>query len=122
MTDSEILTKIDIELGKFYFSKNSLGYEYLVDSIYLIIKEKKYIRNFNEFIYPKIAKKYDTKPKNVMWCISKLINMMYINTDEKIIEEYFNVYQDEERPSPKAFIMCISRHIVQTEETDYIIY
>ena len=122
MTYSEIMKKIDVELGKFNFSKNSLGYEYLVDAIFLVIKDKKCAKNFNELVYPKIAEKYDTKSENVMWCISKLLNLMYINTDEKVSQNYFNIYEDESKLSPKSFIMCVSRHIVNDDSLLEIIY
>lgn len=110
MTDKEIYDRIILELSYFKLNRNSMAYEYLIDAIYLVIKERKYIKNFNQKVYPKIAKVYGTNPKNVLWCITKLLDLMYINTDSKVIEKYFNLYYDE-KPSAKAFIMYVSRKI-----------
>ena len=110
MTDKEIYNRIILELSYFKLNRNSMAYEYLIDAIYLVIKERKYIKNFNKKVYPKIAKTYGTNPKNVLWCITKLLDLMYVNTDSKVIEKYFNLYYDE-KPSTKAFIMYVSKKI-----------
>ena len=58
----------------------------------------------------KIAEKYDTRPQNVLWCINKLINLMYFNTDSKVIGKYFNINKND-KLSTKAFIIGIARKI-----------
>jgi hypothetical protein len=47
-----------------------------------------------------------------MWGITKTIKMMYLNTDEKIIKNYFNLY-DETKPSAKEFIIYISYRVTR---------
>lgn len=110
MTNIEIYDQVTIELSKFKFNRNSMAYEYLVDAIYIVTKNRMAIRDFNYYVYPKIAERYKTEPKNVLWCINKLINLMYLNTDESYINEYFNLYLDE-KLSTKAFINEVSRKI-----------
>lgn len=115
MTNIEIYDQIIIELSNFKFNRNSIAYEYLIDAIFIVTKNRIAIKDFNYYVYSKIGQRYRTKPQNVLWCISKLINLMYINTDENIISDYFKI-NVEERLSTKAFINGISRNIIKRVE------
>ncbi len=113
MTDLELYNIIVKELRYFNFSINSMAFIYLVEAIYLVTKDKKSIKNFNQYIYPSIAQKYGTRSENVLWCISKLINIMYENTNEEVIKKYFDIYY-RRRLSPKLFIIIISNNIQES--------
>lgn len=102
--------KIILELNKFKFKRNSIAYEYLIDAIKLVVENKYVIKNFNDYVYTAIAKKYNTQPQNVLWCLNKLINLMYFNTDENIITNYFNIYK-QDKLTTKAFIIEVARKI-----------
>lgn len=110
MTDREMYRRILKELRYFNFSINSIAFEYLIDAIYMVTKDKRKIKNFNKYIYPEIAKKYGTRSENVLWCISKIINIMYENTNIEVIDKYFNTYY-KRRLSPKLFIVIISNNV-----------
>ena len=112
MDSSELYKKIIKELNNFSFKRNSLSYQYLIDAIYIVAKNNIIVKDFKNYVYPQIASKYDTKCENVLWNISKLIRLMYFNTDEKIIKDYFNIEYGENL-SPKAFIMYISYKILE---------
>lgn len=107
--------KIMIELKNFNFKRNSLAYEYLIDAIKIVVNDKGVIRDFSKYVYIPIAEKYGTRPQNVLWCLAKLLNLMYFNTNELIIEEYFNTYRYD-KPSTKAFIIGVARKIVLNSE------
>ena len=102
--------RVIIELNTFKFKRNSIAYEYLIDAIKLVIEDKCVIKNFNNYVYTPIAKKYNTQPKNVLWCLNKLINLMYFNTDENVITSYFNMYI-QDKLTTKAFIIEIARKV-----------
>ena len=102
--------KIILELNTFKFKRNSIAYEYLIDAIKLVVENKYVIKNFNDYVYTAIAKKYNTQPQNVLWCLNKLINLMYFNTDENIITNYFNIYK-QDKLTTKAFIIEVARKI-----------
>lgn len=112
MEDITLQDKIYNELSNFNFSRNSVAFQYLIFAIYLVSKDKRNIRNFRNGVYTQIAKIYNTKPENVMWGITKTIKMMYLNTDEKIIENYFNLY-DDTKPSAKEFIIYIAYRVTR---------
>lgn len=95
------------ELSCFKFKRNSIAFEYLIDAIKLVIENRYVIKNFYDYVYAPIAKKYNTQPQNVLWCLNKLINLMYFNTDENIIKEYFMM----DKPTTKAFIIEIARKV-----------
>lgn len=98
------------ELSNFAFKRNSLGYEYLIEAIKIVFENKMAIRDFKKYVYMPIAKKYNTKAKNVQWCIEKLISVMQLNTQSKAIEDYFNI-RYYERFSTKAFIIGVARKL-----------
>ncbi len=102
--------EIIFELKNFNFKRNSLAYEYLIEAIKLVVENTMVIRDFKKYVYSPVARKYFTRPKNVCWCINKLITLMYFNTDTTIVETYFNTYKDN-KPSSKAFIIGVARKI-----------
>ena len=110
MVESVNEEKIMIELKNFNFKRNSLAYEYLIDTIKIVAKDKLVIKDFLNYVYKPVAERYKTKPQNVLWCINKLITLMYFNTNEEIIEKYFKVNINN-KPSTKAFIIGIAKKI-----------
>ena len=109
--DEEIM----IELKNFNFKRNSLAYEYLIDAIKIVANDKGVIKDFSKYVYTPVAQKYSTKPQNVLWCINKIINLMYFNTEDEIIEDYFNtnIYN---KPTTKAFIVGVARKLIAEKE------
>ena len=104
-----------MELKNFNFKRNSLAFEFLIDEIKLTVKDITVIKNFSKYVYNIVGKKYHTEAKNILWCTSKLITLMYYNTDEEIIKEYFNTY-NLDKPTTKAFIVGIAKKINQKSD------
>lgn len=104
-----------IELKNFTFKRNSLGYEYLLDAISIVFRNKMAIKDFKKYVYTPIAKKYHTKPQNVFWCLEKIISLMFLNTDLEIIENYFSIDRYQ-KISTKAFIVGIARKMQLQKE------
>lgn len=113
--DKKIIDAIIVELNHFKFTRSSISYQYLIDAIYLVVKDPKNIKNFNKSIYGKIAKKYETRPENVRWSLNKLIDLMYSNTPLDIIYDYFKFFMDE-KPTLKFFIITVARNVYDTQE------
>lgn len=108
--ESFLVEKIMYELKNFKFKRNSISYEFLIDCILIIIISPWKIKDFSKYVYEEVAVKYKTEAKNVMWNINKLVNLMYLNTDSKLLEEKLNLYEGEHL-SAKAFIITIARKI-----------
>ena len=114
MVESINEEKIMIELKNFNFKRNSLSYEYLIDTIKIVANDRMVMRDFLKYVYRPVADRYKTSPKNVLWCISKLINLMYFNTNEEIIEDYFKVSKNN-KPSTKAFIIGVEKNLLNMQ-------
>ena len=94
------------QLNKFRFNQNSKAFGYLVETLLIAIMFRNDVDNIEKNIYVKVAKRYKTKAINVKWSIEKLITSMYLNTNSKIICEYFNFYE-ERKPTTKCLINTI---------------
>ncbi len=108
--DVKIIDAIIVELNHFRFNRSSVSYQYLIEAIYLVVKSPTSIKNFNRNVYEPIARKFDTKPENVLWSLNKLIDLMYSNTPSDIIYEYFKFFEDE-KPTLKFFIISVARRV-----------
>jgi len=98
------------ELKKFSLKRNSIGYEYLIEAIKIVYINKIAVKDFKKYVYMPIAEEYDTKPDNIFWCINKLISLMCLNTNKKLLEDYFKISENETLTT-KTFIVGIARKI-----------
>ena len=121
MKDKEIIDEIIIQLNHFKFRRSSISYQYLIDAIYIVVKDRNVVRDFKKYVYLPIAQKYNTKSENVQWSLSKLIDLMYVNTSSDIIYEYFKFYLDE-KPTLKYFIVTVARNVCENVNDEYIHY
>lgn len=110
MKDFLIVDDIDDELEKFNFTTGTISYEYLIDSIYIVTKDKLAVRDFKARVYEPIARKYDTRAENVQWCLNKLINSMTYNTSAITISSYFGININQ-KVSTKTFIVGVARKL-----------
>lgn len=102
--------RITIELKKFALKRNSIGYEYLIEAIRIVTVNRLAIKDFKRYVYLPIAEEFETGVNNVFWCINKLISLMCLNTDKKIIEDYFKI-GDGEKLTTKTFIVGVAKKI-----------
>lgn len=95
------------ELLKFKLQRGSKGFKYLVETIYLSIVDVDALDNLSKNVFPIIAKKYNEKSSlNVKWCIDKVIQTMYNNTEMEVISKYFNLEYNM-KPSLKCIVYTI---------------
>lgn len=119
MEDRKIIEQIIIQLNHFKFRRSSISYQYLIDAIYLVVKDRKVMRDFKKFVYMPISQKYNTKPENIQWNLSKLIDLMYMNTSADVIFDYFKFFMDE-KPTLKFFIVSVARNVYEELNNKYI--
>ncbi len=95
------------ELSTFEFKKQTKGFKYLCEAIFICIEDIDAIDNLTKNVFPKIALKYkENSYQNIKWCINQIINSMYNNTEIKIIRKYFN-FDNDTKPSLKLIIYTI---------------
>ena len=121
MEDRKIINEIIVQLNHFKFRRSSISYQYLIDAIYIVVKDRNAMRDLKKHVYFPIAKKYNTIPENVQWTLSKLIDLMYVNTSSDIIFDYFKFYMDE-KPTLKFFIISVARNVYEELNDSYIYY
>ncbi len=92
MDEREIRKFIFKELSKFNFKKYTKGFKFLNEIIYICIIDIDAMDNLSKNVFPKVAKKYHEKSYlNIKWCIDRVINTMYNNTEMNIVCKYFNL-------------------------------
>lgn len=121
MEDRKIINEIIVQLNHFKFRRSSISYQYLIDAIYLVVKDRNVMKDLKKFVYLPISKKYNTKPENVQWSLSKLIDLMYLNTASDVIFNYFKFFIDE-KPTLKFFIVTVARNVYEELNDNYIYY
>ena len=81
MNDNDIKKFIYNELSKFNFKRETKGFKYLCDAIFICIKDENALDNLSKNVFPQIAKKYNEKSFfKVKWCIEQVLKTMYNNT------------------------------------------
>lgn len=114
MEKNKIKIYIFKELSNLKFKKETKGFRYLVDAIYLTILDDELIENLTQKLYKKIAKHYEIEnSKRIKWCIEETINSMYRNTKQYKINQYFNL-ENNEKPTPKFVIYTIACKYLNT--------
>lgn len=92
-------------LDTFDFNTNSLGYSYLIECIKLCFEDANYIKDFENLLYPQIAKIYNIpKTSKIKWAVEKSINSMYRYTKTATLRKFF---PNAKKLSPKVFIKKI---------------
>ena len=114
MTESyeEKLRGIMIEL---HAPEHKIGYEYVIEAVLLVISDRsRYQKNMINGAFREIADKHNTFSKHVERCICRLIEDIWYNTPNSILEHYFvnSVKPNKEKLTTKAFIIRLA-NIVQ---------
>lgn len=121
MKDGKIINEIIAQLNYFKFGRGSISYQYLIDAIYIVVKDRNNMRDLKRYVYFPISQKYNTRPENVQWTLNKLIDLMYANTPSETIYDYFSFYMDE-KPTVKFFIITVARNVYEKIHDEYIYY
>lgn len=109
MDNLDLRKKIVDELRKINYNLSYLGTEYLIDTIYFLIKyQKTYSYNLEKEIYPDIAKKYDTNVSNLKNNIRNATDKMYYDCEELKLEEYMGYSL---KPTPKRVIKVVLKKV-----------
>ena len=97
---------IENVLSEFSFNKSSIGYEYLVEAIIMVVQDSSLLSNIEKLVYTKIAKKFNIdNSKKVKWSILKLLKSMIRYSKKEIVKRYFPYTLN---PTPKIFIKEVS--------------
>lgn len=111
--DIDIYNRIEKLLSNFDINTNTIGYNYLVDSIFLATKEPCLLEKLNKSLYLEVSKKHNVSSNKVKWNIEKIIRSIIRYTSLSIIHSFF---QYTTNPSPKVFITGIVEKVLIDNE------
>jgi two-component system response regulator (stage 0 sporulation protein A) len=104
-------------LLKLGFVPKHTGYSYLTDVIKLIVANRGNMGSLLNDVYPVIAEKYNTNPKNVERNIRNAIDSAWLNADIDILNSEFGYTVDKNKgkPTNRAFIATVADKIIFCE-------
>lgn len=103
----EITTNILKELG---IPAHIKGYQYIRDSILLIIEKKEYIGGITKELYPEIANIHETTVSRVERSIRHAIEVCCDRVDTEILHKYFgySLSYEKSKPTNSEFLVTIA--------------
>lgn len=111
MVDKNLKIKISEMIKRLGVPTNLKGYDYLRDAIELVIKDKTYLYDTVNSLYPEIAKKYiASSPNNIERNIRTAIEAAWERGNPKIWDEVF-INQLKKRPVNTEFVACVADYI-----------
>ena len=110
--DIQILENIMVELNHFKFSRRSLSYQYLIEAIYLVVKDKTSIRNFNKNIYVPIAKNIEDLLENSNNANHLLLQ--YENEFKEFIINFKNIKEIIKKSNEKVIKKIRQKQIIRS--------
>lgn len=107
----DLRTLITDELTYLGYNPSYKGFQYLVETIYILNNlEDYYDDNLSRDIYPLVAEKFNTSPKNVKYNIRNAIEVMYFDCDENKLSTYLGL-DISNKPKTKTMICAIENNI-----------
>lgn len=96
------------------FNIKHSGTQYLYEAITLIYEEniEILVEGLENYIYERIAKKYNKSKEKIKNNIFKSINYMYITSDFEKIKTFFNLHE-ECKPTPRLIILTFIQKLKQ---------
>ncbi len=89
------------------------GYQYLRDSILMILQDIQILPSITKDLYPKIAEKYGTTPSRVERAIRHAIELAWDRGNVDLMTEYFgySINLEKGKPTNSEFIAMVSDRI-----------
>ncbi len=112
-TNKCIRNKITKELEYLNYNLSHKGTQYLIEVIYILIKDYNYeIVNLKKYVYPILAERYRKTSHNIKCNINNATEYMYCECNQYILNKYFNFYTDT-KPSTKTVIYTILTKLIK---------
>ena len=110
--DKRLKSEVAKTLLKIGMPVNVLGFTYLKDILYIIIRENRTLKGITTYLYPKIAEAHNTTPEAVERTIRNCIEKMYKSGLEWLSDFFEGRYFDKkEILTNSAFIGLLAEKI-----------
>lgn len=108
-----IRNKIAKELEYLNYNLSHKGTQYLIEVIYILIKDYNYeIVNLKKYVYPILAEKYSKSSHNIKCNINNATEYMYCECNQYVLNKYFKFYT-EIKPSTKTVIYTVLNKLIE---------
>lgn len=106
------IRKILVEIG---YPDKLLGHRYAVEAIRLAVENEDHVHMLHRKLYPAVAEKFDSFPKQVEMRIRRGIETTWDRGNLKVLEKYFGntVNRYSGRPTTGEFIARIANEVRQ---------
>lgn len=105
---------VSVELRDFGVPMHVKGYQYILDSVLIVLKDPTTLGKVTKAIYPPIAEQHDTTPSRVERSIRNAIDLTFARGNQEILRK---LYKLEDHPDKKIanseFIAVIAEKIRQ---------
>lgn len=106
------------ELIHLEYNQTYKGFDYLIETLFLLINLEEYSEdNLSKNIYPIVAKKFDTSPSNVKYNIRNATVTMYFDCPVDKLSNYLGFNVSSKKPKTKTIICIIENNI--RKKTNY---
>lgn len=95
---------------------NLIGYNYIKESIQILIERHGFTNNFRENVYSIIAEKNGVREFTIEKAINNAIHTSWSKNKEKIISVFKSKIYSRKAPSARVFITTIAENIMSKEE------
>ena len=103
-------TNLLLRLG---FQAHQRGYRYLREAVCIVFQEPESLASVTKYIYPEVAKRFNTTDKQVERAIRNSIETAWSNGNAKGFEDVLGemYISSESRPTNKEIIEMLKSHI-----------
>ena len=106
------IRKLLLEIG---MPDKRVGHRYAVEAILLAVENEDYLHMLHKKLYPTIAEKFDTTPRQVESCIRRGVESAWDRGDLKVLEKHFGntISRYASRPTTGEFLARITNEVRQ---------
>lgn len=94
------------------------GYRYLLDAIYIIAEDPSMVSSITKYIYPTVAKKFNTTTSRAERAIRHAIHCVWSRGNREAIHRYFGNFISADRlyPTNSEFLALVAEFATEKEE------
>ena len=111
-TEKQIRYEIELAMNRCGIPGNLIGYEYIIEAVYMAFKDRSTVYAITSVMYPGLAKTFNTTPSRVERAIRHAIESTYQRGNMDALEEYIGCSSSfKGKATNREFIVNLYRKI-----------
>lgn len=113
INQKEIEVKAAEMLRELGIPASLMGYQFLMESIYLVMEDRNKIYAITKIIYPEVAKRFGSTPSRVERTMRHAIEVAWSRSDWDVLKKYFGYTVDpgKGKATNAEFIATVCEHL-----------